>query len=130
MYTAIPNFRTLPTAICNGNRYTFNISYPDDNKVVLTASDVQLALNKNTISEQSIWLYPNPANSLVTLRNDSGHVFIEIALFDINGRKVQTVETSELTRDTEINLDNIPSGVYFVKIKSENASLTKRILKN
>lgn len=71
-------------------------------------------------------IYPNPTSSDWTFLHTSAIESIE--LFDINGKKLQTIVPSA----TEFKLSGIelPSGVYFVKIKSGADFSWQKIIKN
>lgn len=86
-------------------------------------------VKKNSVLEG---IYPNPANSdinLQTVPGFEGELFVEI--YDVTGRvlinEVKTV-TSD-THETEVNISEISSGVYYVKVTDVegNTTITKLI---
>ncbi len=75
--------------------------------------------------------YPNPFNSSVSLQftlNIAGN--IEFTVFDISGRLIrQGYQYDEVGRNLlSLNADNWGSGYYFVKIKFEGVTSTRRLL--
>ncbi len=75
-------------------------------------------------------LYPNPTQEKVFLElalNKISDVTVEV--FNITGQVVQQfAKTNMLTTTFEMNFANEASGVYYVKIKAGETSLTKRIV--
>ncbi len=70
-------------------------------------------------------IFPNPATDrlFVELRSKES---VEVMFFDIFGKEVkkQTL-SSELT---EIKLDDLSSGVFFVRVKTANGSMTRKVV--
>lgn len=68
--------------------------------------------------------YPNPFNSQTTLRFDVPKLsWVEIELFDILGRKIKTLLSEPKEPGSyKFNLtnDNLASGVYIIRFKSDN----------
>ena len=77
---------------------------------------------------QDIQIFPNPATDklFISLENEPGEK--SIILYDINGRLIHQVSTSEQL--IELNIPNLPSGVYYVTIYHENQMMiSKKIFK-
>ena len=70
-------------------------------------------------------LYPNPSNDLVHLKSDREIDFIEIV--DLQGNVVMKTVLNSST--ASLDLSNIVSGVYLVKIQSGNNGIIQRIVK-
>ena len=75
--------------------------------------------NNNDVS-----IYPNPSNSIVTLQTTllSG----TISVCNTNGQQVYYTNFNEPS--TRIDIRDFTSGIYFVKITSDNASFTKKLI--
>ena len=79
-----------------------------------------------------IKLFPNPAKETATLNyylNKDSHVTINIT--DLNGKIVSTQITedaSEGSYSKKLELNELNSGTYFVKIKSDDNSVTKKLV--
>ncbi|WP_432410228.1 proprotein convertase P-domain-containing protein [Rasiella sp. SM2506] len=87
-----------------------------------------LGVNDNTL-ETGITLYPNPAQSQVTLSNTSNILLNKATMYDVNGKLVNTVDLTSMTTEKTIDISKLASGVYIVQIESENASVVKRLIK-
>jgi len=79
---------------------------------------------QETSTIEGLNLYPNPVSNgkiYITSKNDSEK---EIIIFDVLGKKVlQTMLSSR-----ELNIGNLPSGVYIIKITEEGATATRKLI--
>ena len=82
-------------------------------------------LGMNQIENKSIAVYPNPVNDILTI--SSKGTITSIQLLDVQGRLVATYLESE--EKATINLRDKTSGVYFVKIYTENGVKLEKIVK-
>ena len=86
--------------------------------------------NDDNKLEQSIGLYPNPADSFVNIRNSSNIEIESIIIFDMNGRLVQRETIGNSAFENTLDVSYLASGVYVVQIKGENDTMTvKRLMK-
>jgi hypothetical protein len=79
----------------------------------------------NNIQEHnlnSISIFPNPANSQFTITNTENAT---ICLYNTLGQKVKQVTSTE--ENTLIQTDNLPAGIYVLKVEKENAVVTRKI---
>ena len=82
----------------------------------------------STTLSDPIRVYPNPANEQLTINNEQ-LIINNVEIFDVVGRPV--VGSNLCVRPaTTIDISNLPSGVYFVKIYTENGMITQKIIKN
>lgn len=73
-------------------------------------------------------IYPNPTNDN-RVNIDSDAVLDEIQLININGQLMQAIKNPK--SDNHIySLENLPTGFYFVKLWSDNQSITRKIIVN
>ena len=76
-----------------------------------------------TASEEQVFLlYPNPANTFVTLQMLNVNGANEVALFDVFGRKVY-MEKEVRSGTTTIDTQDLKSGLYICVIRNENKVL-------
>lgn len=79
---------------------------------------------QETATIEGLSLYPNPVSNgrvYITSKNDLDK---EIIIFDVLGKKVlQTMITSK-----ELNISNLISGVYIIKINENDASATRKLI--
>jgi hypothetical protein len=73
--------------------------------------------------------YPNPANNSVTVSNNDNILLSNVVITDINGRNVKEVKVNNVS-ETEINISDLTSGIYFMNIDTDNGKAVKKIIKN
>ena len=83
-------------------------------------------INDNYIANVNV--YPNPVNDRLYIETSTQIQSIEI--YDIYGR-IQNLRNSETQKlRNSIDVSDLNSGIYFVKIKTEEGNIVKRIVKN
>ena len=75
--------------------------------------------------ENDFNIYPNPINDRLYIETQTQTFSIEI--YDIFGRRQELSAISG--QQSVINVANLNSGIYFVKIKTENGEVVKRFIK-
>ena len=93
----------------------------------LTVESV-LGTNDNAFSN-AIVMYPNPANEQVIISNSSNIALERVMMFDVVGKLVNTIDMRGTQGEKIIDISTLQSGVYMVQIQGENASVTKRLIK-
>jgi hypothetical protein len=89
-----------------------------------------LGVNNFPEIKLSMSVYPNPTISNITLKvEDLSLNDLKIELFDTNGRQIQSRIVQ--STNTFIDLENLPSSTYILKVESENKTIkTFKIIKN
>jgi photosystem II stability/assembly factor-like uncharacterized protein len=84
---------------------------------------------QTTISE-NVKVYPSIVSTgKFTVETNELSANTALNLFDVNGKKVRSIPT--LTNEkTEVDMDDLANGLYFVEVKNAEGSVTKRIIKN
>lgn len=77
-------------------------------------------------SMTSISIFPNPINSVLNVNLKFDRT-TQIDIYDVMCKKVFTTTINSSKR---IQLRELRSGIYIIKLKQDNASLTKRLIKN
>jgi len=92
------------------------------------ASALNAGLGIEGFSSDAFILYPNPANRIVNLQCKGGSKKAQIVIYTNLG---QEVISANLTEDaTNFSVEKLPSGIYYYKIFSGNASQSGKFLKN
>jgi len=88
----------------------------------LTINQLPTGVN-GQINKNQIVCFPNPAEDFVTLHVDAECIGSSYQIIDISGKMVQTggVNSSQ----TELNFSEFRSGIYFLKLKNDAASIVK-----
>jgi hypothetical protein len=86
------------------------------------------ALENQIPDNNGIQVYPNPVNNTMEIRLPSGeNGNTEIELYSADGRIMQTRQAS--AEKLNIDTENLASGVYFIKARSNNTTFFKKIIK-
>ena len=85
-------------------------------------------IGNNIDIESEIKLYPNPTNGDVTLTLENASHNTQITIVDLTGKTVHTTSVVEQS-NIELNTNEFPKGVYFVKITTNNNHKTIRLIK-
>lgn len=99
--------------------YNFPVITNDEETVFAT-----LGINNPNV-DAAISIYPNPVKEVVTIRSASQ--IRSIQLYDVQGRLLQTMVID--TNEYQFNLSERKTGIYFVKITSDNGSKIEKIIK-
>ncbi len=101
----------------------FDYNYPvvsEDEETVfenLQAEDVSGSIE--------IQVFPNPVEDILNIQSDSKIKLIEI--YSVSGRLMQISLINDF--ETGLNLSALPNGTYFVKIKTDKRTMTKKVIK-
>lgn len=101
-------------------------SFPIDRKSgsnCMIATLGNLSTNYNQIGLPLIEVYPNPANTTLFLKNLNESA--EVSIYDINGKILIQRQIS----NKQIEIDNLPSGFYIIKIKNSSIYTQQKFLK-
>ena len=93
----------------------------------VAVSDNSQALSINYFNTLfHISLYPNPVENLLIVQSNTSSVN-KVEIFNIEGQQI--LEFYSDRQRIEIDLTQIPSGLYFAKISSGNDVIAKKIIK-
>lgn len=91
-----------------------------------TFTATSLSSNDVTLNK-GIKLYPNPSNGIVTISIENFSGNLNVAVYDLNGRKVLS-NSIDFSTQTSINLEGLQSGVYVLKLEGDNLSYSEKII--
>lgn len=74
--------------------------------------------NNNTTTDNSIALFPNPANIYTTISSNSQLALNQVTIVDIAGKVVKQVDAT--SNKITINISDLNHGIYFVKTADGN----------
>lgn len=95
----------------------------DDFKVTATS------LSTNDFVAKNFSVFPNPSTGIVNLASKNNTAINEVQVTDLNGRVVKNVNTNGVS-ETQINISELTSGVYFLNIITDAGSGSTKIVKN
>lgn len=87
-------------------------------------------INEEFIAKDEFNLYPNPAAGEIFVDLDLAHLSdIELNIADITGKIIYSEEHKRIQNETlHINLEQQPSGIYLMMIKSGDKVMTKQFV--
>lgn len=115
----------------SGNTVDYTGSVIDIN---LAPGEYRLYANQNInlqtttrelIADHKIALYPNPANEFVFVTAENEMMIEKINFINVNGQRVST----SIYANSEISIDHLPAGVYFVEIITDQGLGVKKLIK-
>ena len=71
-------------------------------------------------------MYPNPSNGNDLFFNSTEN--IQVIIFNVLGKKVKSKKL--LSTNKRLNISELSKGIYLIKISSDKASITKKLIKN
>ncbi|SDW97227.1 Por secretion system C-terminal sorting domain-containing protein [Lutibacter oricola] len=85
-------------------------------------------LSTNDFDKNLFSVYPNPTkNNKVIISSPNNDELKSIEFYSITGQLIKQLSNPKLTNN-KISIDYIPSGMYIVKIESDSAYSTKRLI--
>ncbi|GAB4158756.1 MAG: hypothetical protein Tsb0033_12300 [Winogradskyella sp.] len=95
-----------------------------DNLVISQTFNETLSTNTNSFNLDQVSIYPNPTNTGRVTISSSNNDAMNVQVFDVLGKQVKN-ET--LTNNT-LNVSDLNTGVYILKITQNNATTTKKLV--
>jgi len=109
-----------------GYKFTFGSArkliikdYSNQNKLIFYSNDSYLNTTDHNLSEFKV--YPNPVSEILYLESGT-HEIAKMSLYDINGKLLQTLDTSI----QEIVARNLNNGLYFLVLESATGETVVR----
>jgi Ig-like domain CHU_C associated/Secretion system C-terminal sorting domain len=104
----------------------FDFNDPVRTNTVHTTFVPFLATDMPAAFAPSIVLQPNPTADVLTIKTDIASAYT-LTLQDALGRILQTQSIAQAS--TELNVQHLPQGTYFIQIKTTEGQITKRFVK-
>jgi hypothetical protein len=111
--------------------YTCTVT--DANGCQVSQTVVITGINERSAEEASFNMLPNPATNKVTIEYTADKaVPATIRLVSINGQEVYSENFAQAKGKNIQNIDisGLAKGVYFLQLRSENANISKKLIKN
>lgn len=95
---------------------------------ICNITEVPLSVNDNSLQDFVLYPNPNKGNFTISFNSDNSEK-VNVGVFDIRGRNVFSKEYQNNGLFNEnMQLDNLQSGVYLVKVQNGSKQLTKKIV--
>ena len=96
-----------------------NIAKAEIRKVVFgTSTGVKTVNSQNTMQ-----VYPNPTREFITIKNIPDAQF-QVVVYSITGSQVLNIQLN--TSNQQINVSNLPKGLYYLKANNQVTKFTKQ----
>ena len=106
---------------------TYTLQITDTNGCVATSSPVLIAGINNVLPENSITIFPNPTSTAWQLTISAELIGSTAQVFDATGRLV--FQSPIRNPQSAINIPNAASGVYELRITSNNYNMVRKLVK-
>jgi hypothetical protein len=117
------NTLVLGNTVSNTANIYFDYNFPITTN---TTSTTVTALNTNEFENTSVAISPNPTKNYVSI--SSKDVITSIQLFDVQGRLIETQLKDNETVTFDLSDKN--SGIYFLKVSTENGVKVEKVIKD
>jgi hypothetical protein len=124
---------TSPSTLQGQVRFYASVNAVNNNgsnggdQVVTTVSEPQNALGISEAKRLDFKMFPNPSTDVVNIQLPSGTDQAQVGIFDYTGRLVssKTVAAS----DRQVNVNNLATGMYIIRVTSEDKIGAQRFIK-
>ena len=120
------NFVNIFDDATNDAQFIWSKNVVLDNEVIVRKTVSNLSVNQTLLNESKIILYPNPTKNEIhldideTIRNE----IKKISIYNVLGEEVFSSNKYEQT----IQISNISSGMYLVKISTSEFEISKKLI--
>ena len=80
----------------------------------------------NNISTEKVDIFPNPSKDWINVQIHNLSAFEQVELFDLNGQLLHS--QSIQSANTKLQINDLASAVYFLKLSGNKGVLTRKIL--
>jgi len=95
-----------------------------NNPNLVITDDCSLGVEDNVLNSQ-VNIYPNPVENILNIENNSYFTITSIHIYDSLGRLI----VSENNPTRQIDVSNLTSGLFLVKMETDRGIITKKIIK-
>jgi len=81
---------------------------------------------KQSVSRLILQIYPNLAKTFFIIHSPAAVQSVKI--YDVLGKLIKAEELAEFTNEKQISLKRINSGVYFLKVNTEDTEFIKKLI--
>lgn len=89
-----------------------------------------IGLDEEISNDMTANLYPNPTNDKTILEIKGLNNNSDVLVYDLQGRILKTYKFNLGQDKLEIDASNLTKGIYYIKVKNSEKSLTKKLIVN
>lgn len=91
----------------------------------LAKSECGTISTEETASEAGMQFYPNPTSDVLLIRSKKN-----LQSYEVHSSLGQLVKSGDFSKkESSVSLENLPAGTYYVKVKTETATVTEKVIK-
>lgn len=96
-----------------------------------TSLDIQVnsGEDQSELTLEEVSIYPNPANTEVTMSSTNGAEITSIQVYSLEGSLVKSINRIN-SRNATMDIADLEKGLYIVKTSNENSTYTTKLVKN
>ena len=95
----------------------------------LIVSGPQVTLSNDSFNVNDFAVYPNPANDFLIVTT-GGNVIEKATFFDVQGRMIKSIGLNSVSDQVRLDIQDLNSGIYILKLSSQGKEIHKKIVKN
>ncbi len=126
-------FTINPSAL-NGNNLRLIIEAESGGGNAIFVDEVSFELVPTDVNEisvsEDISIYPNPCLDELYLQNSNSSDVLNISITDYTGRILASLQSSEQIINASSLIENLPSGIYFLKTENGSELRTFKLVKD
>jgi hypothetical protein len=84
-------------------------------------------LGTNDFLSSNFSVFPNPAKNVINFSNDTNAVVSLVEMTDLNGRVIKSQKVN--ATEGQISISDLATGMYMMKITTDQGVATKKIVK-
>ncbi|SHH52787.1 reprolysin-like metallopeptidase [Winogradskyella jejuensis] len=98
--------------------------------ITICSGTVEAVLGDNDFELNDFALFPNPNNGDFTIQfNSNSGIGVNVDVYDISGKLVFNKNYDPTSRfDKQINLNNVSTGIYIMKVNDGDKSVTRKLI--
>ncbi len=112
-------------AVVDGGYITLNGSEATDTVIIIPTKGAGL----ENVTSTTFSLFPNPAESEVTLHLMPFEGTAHMSIFSADGRIMNVAELPAIDSDYRMNVTSLPAGIYYITITSDSLRQTATLIK-
>ena len=118
----------IDEALANNTQYCYTVTSTTNDIESEKSEEVCATTLEDGIDElnSSLYIHPNPTNDRLYIETEVE--IEEIAVYDVYGRRLQSIVNNQ--QSLSIDVADLKSGIYFIKINTNKGNIVKRIIKN
>lgn len=109
--------------------YTVVVTNSDGCEATSAPYNFVLTSIANTATKNELSLYPNPSNGSFTIDLGQTNKKVSVTIYNVVGKIISQYEYDNISKPF-IDISNQANGSYFVKIKTDNQTITKKVVVN